>query len=179
MQTLMKCAALAAVVGLLMLNVSAQQAGPGLTDRADTTQNQYGARHSVHSMDKGIVRASDLIGMNVQNNAEEDLGEIEDLAIDPRTGKIEYAAVSMGGFLGLGDKLFAVPWTAIECRPEEGATAEAGEADKVAVLDVDKETLKNAEGFDQDNWPDMSNERWKQENDRHFQAKRPGQSVNQ
>jgi sporulation protein YlmC with PRC-barrel domain len=121
---------------------------------------------------KLIVRASEVIGMDVKNHADEDLGSIEDLAINPNTGEIVYAAVSLGGFLGVGDKLFAVPWSALECRTEESAATQLGaEPSRVAILNVDKESLQNAQGFDKDNWPNMADERWQQENDRHFQLK--------
>lgn len=122
---------------------------------------------------KAVVRASEIIGMDVTNNADEDLGSIEDLAINPNTGKIEYAAVSMGGFLGVGDKLFAVPWHAVECRSEEpGALQSGDEPDHIAVINVDKESLKNAEGFDQDNWPDMASDEWRSQNDQPYQSRR-------
>ena len=78
----------------------------------------------------------------------------------------------MGGFLGMGDKLFAVPWNAIECRPQEGETSTAEQADHVAIVNVSREQLKDSEGFDQDNWPDMANEQWRQINDRPYEARR-------
>jgi sporulation protein YlmC with PRC-barrel domain len=162
------------VLGLgIGAGIAQQQTLPqqGLTD-GQASQQDYQHSETAHTS-KAIVRASDVIGMDVTNNAKEDLGSIEDLAINPNTGKIEYAAVSLGGFLGLGDELFAVPWNAIECRPEEGTTSQAGEeADHVAVLNVDKESLKNAQGFNQDNWPNMADDNWRMENDRPYQSRR-------
>lgn len=61
-----------------------------------------------------------------------------------------YAVLSFGGFLGVGDKLFAVPWHALELDPDN----------KCFVLDVEKDRLKNAPGFDKDHWPSMADERW-------------------
>jgi len=179
-------AALAAVVGLLLGSVSAQP-----TDRQQNQlqqqeqkkpeqQNQVGQQQRQRDRQRtrspqtehSIVKASELIGMKVKNEKEE-LGYIEDLVIEPDSGKIEYVAVSIGGVLGIGDKLVAVPWKSIECRPEKGSSSEAGqEAEKIAMLNVEKEKLKNIEGFDQDNWPDMANSRWRQENDRQFQTSR-------
>ena len=63
--------------------------------------------------------------------------------IDTSKGKIAYAVVSFGGFLGIGDKYFAVPWEAFQVDRE----------DEDFVLNVDKEKLENAPGFDKDNWP--------------------------
>ena len=90
--------------------------------------------------------ASKLIGDPVVNLRGEDLGKIEDLVIDPNSGRVDYAVLSFGGFLGMGDKLFAVPLEAMKLSPE----------DKRFILDVDKERLKQAPGFDKDHWPDAS-----------------------
>ena len=67
--------------------------------------------------------------------------------LDTATGKVCYAVLSFGGVLGIGSKLFAVPWNALKLDTEE----------KHFVLNVDKERLENAPGFDKDNWPDMAN----------------------
>lgn len=112
-----------------------------------------------------IHRASALIGLEVQNPAGKDLGEIEDLTIDGKSGKVEYAAVSFGGFAGVGDKLFAVPWEAIQIKQMDPSQDEW-----VAIMDVSEQTLENAQGFDKDNWPNMADERWKMQNDRAFRA---------
>ncbi|MEO8190271.1 MAG: PRC-barrel domain-containing protein [Acidobacteriota bacterium] len=90
--------------------------------------------------------ATKLIGDPVVNRKGEDLGKIEDLVIDPTSGRIDYAVLSFGGFLGMGDKLFAVPLEAMKLSPE----------DKRFILDVDKERLKQAPGFDKDHWPEAS-----------------------
>ena len=79
----------------------------------------------------------------VINMVGEHLGKIEDLMIDLENGRVAYAILSFGGFLGLGNKLFAVPWEALAVRPHEHAF----------TLNVSKETLEKAEGFDKDNWP--------------------------
>ena len=83
------------------------------------------------------------------NLAGEDIGEIEELALDLESGQITYAILSFGAFLGIGgvgDKLFAVPWVSLRY-DEEG---------KVFVMKVNKELLEKAPGFDKENWPDLS-----------------------
>ena len=95
---------------------------------------------------RNTLSASTLIGDRVVNRQGEDLGKIEDLMIDPEQGRVGYAVLSFGGFLGMGDKLFAVPMQALKLSRE----------DKWFVLDVDKERLKNAPGFDKDRWPDIT-----------------------
>jgi len=102
-----------------------------------------------------IFRASALIGMNVQNSAEKELGEIHDITINGRTGKVEYAAISFGGFAGVGDKLFAVPWESMQLKQ----VGEPEDDKWVAVMNVTKETLEASEGFNKENWPEMADDR--------------------
>jgi sporulation protein YlmC with PRC-barrel domain len=113
---------------------------------------------------KGLAfRASTLTGMTVKNAAGKDLGTINDLVIDANTGKLRYAAVAYGGFLGVGDKLFAIPWSKFAVAGTTG--------DRYLVLNVDIETLKNAPGFDQDNWPDTADTAWAKQIDDYYHEK--------
>lgn len=91
-----------------------------------------------------VLSASTIIGDKVLNTAGEHLGNIKELMIDLDGGLIAYAVLSFGGFLGMGDKLFAIPWEALTVDTDN----------HTLILDVDKEVLKNAPGFDKDNWPD-------------------------
>jgi sporulation protein YlmC with PRC-barrel domain len=97
-----------------------------------------------------LMGANTLIGDKVVNGQGEDLGDIKEIMLDMRTGHVAYAVLSFGGFLGLGEKLFAVPWQALQLDT----------VDKCFVLNVDKDRLKNAPGFDPDAWPDMSDVQW-------------------
>lgn len=97
-----------------------------------------------------VVKASDVINVKVMNSAEEDLGKIEELIIDKTTGNVCYAVLSFGGFLGMGNKLFALPWNAIKYDNFN---------DKF-ILNISKEKLENAPGFDKNNWPNWSNREW-------------------
>ena len=106
----------------------------------------------------GIVDANKLIGCKVENSKGENLGKIESLALDLREGRIAYAVLSFGGFLGMGDKLFPVPMEAVSYRADEGK----------CILDVDKETLKNAPGYDRDNLPDVSDRVWRSQIFTHY-----------
>ena len=94
--------------------------------------------------------AETLIGNDVCNRNGDDLGDIKEIMLDTTTGKICYAVLSFGGVLGIGSKLFAVPWNALKLDAEE----------KHFVLDVDKDRLKNAPGFDKGNWPNMADKSW-------------------
>ena len=97
-----------------------------------------------------VLAASTLAGDQVQNSAGEDLGTVDEIMIDIPAGKVAYAVLSFGGFLGMGDKLFAVPWSALRVDEDR----------KHFILDVDKKKLENAPGFDKDNWPDMADTSW-------------------
>jgi sporulation protein YlmC with PRC-barrel domain len=91
-----------------------------------------------------VLSAAKIIGNKVVNREGEQLGNIKDLMIDLDDAQIAYAVLSFGGLLGLGDKLFAIPLEALTF----------GTEDHTVILDMDKEVLKNAPGFDKDHWPD-------------------------
>ncbi|MBQ5940259.1 PRC-barrel domain-containing protein [Massilia sp. AB1] len=97
-----------------------------------------------------LMGADTLIGDSVVNGKEENLGDIKEIMLDMQTGQVAYAVLAFGGFLGMGEKLFAVPWQALHLDT----------AHHRFVLNVDKERLKNAPGFDKDAWPDMSDVNW-------------------
>jgi sporulation protein YlmC with PRC-barrel domain len=97
-----------------------------------------------------LMGAGTLLGNDVYNQHDEDLGDIKEIILDMRSGKVSYAVLSFGGFLGMGEKLFAVPWDALTLDTEN----------KRFVLNVDKESLKDAPGFDKDKWPDMADRAW-------------------
>lgn len=94
-----------------------------------------------------VSRASKIIGTKVKNPNGENLGDIKDLVIDPERGQVVYGVVSFGGVLGVGDKLFAIPWDGLSWNRDK----------QYYILDLDKETLKKAPGFDKKHWPDTSN----------------------
>ncbi len=93
-----------------------------------------------------VMSAGTLAGDRVRNSVGEDLGKLEEIMLDVPTGRVAYAVLSFGGFLGMGTKLFAIPWEALTLN----------EADHEFILDVDKQRLENAPGFDKDSWPDMA-----------------------
>jgi sporulation protein YlmC with PRC-barrel domain len=103
-----------------------------------------------------IVRASTMVGADVHNRNDEDLGEIEDLVLDPQDGKVRYAVLAHGGVAGLGEKLFAIPWNAL-----------SGSDDKI-IVDITEEKLENAPGFDDEHWPDMANRSWGEDVHRYY-----------
>ena len=153
--------------------------GHAYTQGADGTSQPYEARkantdnQNAYADDqvtpKGLLRASELMNKAVYNNAEEQVGTIYDVVLDTNSGNIKYVAISTGGFLGVGDALHAVPWKALKCETQDG--------ERVAVLNVDSDTLSDAKGFDQENWPNMADRQWQQQNDRQYQSSRRGGGV--
>jgi sporulation protein YlmC with PRC-barrel domain len=97
-----------------------------------------------------LMGADTLLGNDVYNTAEEDLGDIKEFMIDMASGKVAYAVLSFGGILGMGDKLFAVPFAALKLDT----------VNKRFTLDVTKDAMKNAPGFDKDKWPTMADDSW-------------------
>ncbi len=89
-----------------------------------------------------------LTGKSVTNDIGQDLGKIEDIMIDLRSGRILYTVLSFGGFLGMGTKLFAIPWNAMSYSEEKDAI----------VVNVTRDQLDNAPGFDKDHWPSRPDE---------------------
>ena len=100
-----------------------------------------------------IMGADTLLGEDVYNAQNESLGDIKEFMLDMRTGKVAYAVLSFGGFLGMGEKLFAVPWGALKLDT----------VNKRFVLNVSKDRLEHAPGFDANRWPDMADETWASE----------------
>ena len=78
------------------------------------------------------------------------------------TGRIRYAAIAFGGFLGVGDKLFAVPFDALKVEQDPNLKA------RHFVLNIDKKTLENAPGFDKQEWLDFADPTFAESNNRHY-----------
>ncbi|AGX87526.1 PRC-barrel domain-containing protein [Candidatus Symbiobacter mobilis] len=97
-----------------------------------------------------LMGANTLLGNDVSNQNGESLGDIKEFMLDMATGRVAYAVLSFGGLLGLGDKLFAVPWGALTLDT----------INKRFTLNVSKDALKDAPGFNKDRWPSMSDKTW-------------------
>jgi hypothetical protein len=115
------------------------------------TRDNFGMyANSASGPGPALMGADTLLGNDVYNKADEDLGDIQEFMIDMATGKVAYAVLSFGGVLGMGDKLFAVPWAALTLDT----------VNKRFTLDVQQDALKEAPGFDKDRWPAMSDRTW-------------------
>lgn len=100
-----------------------------------------------------LMGTDTLIGKDVYNLEGDDLGVIKDIMLDMRSGRVIYAVLSCTTFFSLGEKLFAVPWRALTLDTEC----------KRFTLDIDRDRLKDAPGFDKNRWPDMADPHWQME----------------
>ncbi len=111
-----------------------------------------------YAPERAFYKVSDLVGLEVRDIRKEDaLGDLKEIVFESGTGKILYGALSFGGFLGFGEKLFAVPWDSIEL----ARRADTPEVEYLALrMEISEETLREAEGFPDDNWPTMADKRF-------------------
>lgn len=116
-----------------------------------TERDNYGM-YATHKKGPGpqLMGAGTLMGEEVYNLQNEHLGDIKEFMLDMRTGRVAYAVLSFGAFLGIGETLFAVPWNALTLDT----------VNKRFVLDASKDKLDKAPGFDQSDWPDMADSAW-------------------
>ena len=99
-----------------------------------------------------VCANENVIDKDVKNTAQEDLGTIKEVMLDKISGRVAYVVLESGTFLGMGGKLFAIPWHSITYDKNN----------ECFILNVDKDRLKDAPGFDKDHWPDMADRTWGQ-----------------
>jgi len=114
--------------------------------------NRTGINHEGPKANLPVKRltATTIIGDAIENHLGEDLGTIDNLMVNLHTGEIEYAVVAFGSFLGIGGKLFAIPFSELVLDPQKA----------VFVLNRDRAYLKAAPGFDQGHWPDTNDQKY-------------------
>ena len=108
------------------------------------------------------LSAHTLVGDKVLNHDNEEIGKVEEIMIDILTGRVAYVVVSFGGILGIGSKLFAVPWSVLRVNHDEACV----------ILDIPREQLEAAPGFDRDRWPSITDPVWRDEVDAYYRAPR-------
>lgn len=109
-------------------------------------------------MTPAILSSSTLSGDPIVDPEGNKLGTLKEIMLDITKGTVAYAVLARGGFGGMGEKLFAVPWRMIQIDGDE----------KRLIIDVEPEVLDDSPGFDPDNWPSFSDEAWQADVDRHF-----------
>lgn len=98
----------------------------------------------------GQVSAEQLIGKKVSDAQGEEIGEIKDVVVDLRNGRVHAAVLEFGGMLGVGEKNYAFPIN--QLKPGKGRGQ--------YTMNIDKRKLENAQGFAQNEWPAMDSEYW-------------------
>jgi sporulation protein YlmC with PRC-barrel domain len=113
-----------------------------------TKDNLTGVNHGALYSNTPLkyLTASSMIGEKVHNEKDQHLGEIKDIMIDITTGRIEYFVVVFGGFLGIGIKYFAIPFSLFRIDKDK----------RVFIFNRKKEELEKAPGFDMEHWPDTN-----------------------
>jgi len=108
-----------------------------------TGNNQLGANAN---RPVRVLTATSIIGDKVENITGENIGKIKDIMINLHDGKIEYVIIEFGGFLGVGEKLFAIPFAALKLNAK----------DQDFTLDAEKSFLERAPGFNPEHWPETN-----------------------
>jgi sporulation protein YlmC with PRC-barrel domain len=109
-------------------------------------QSHIGIKKEIIMTNQILMSASTLNGEDVKNVQGESLGHVKDIMIDTENNRVAYYVLSFGGVLGMGNKLFAIPPEAMRLNRN----------DECFILDIDKQRLDQANGFDKEEWPDMA-----------------------
>jgi sporulation protein YlmC with PRC-barrel domain len=134
-------------------NTSADAPRVEAQTHADADARQFKQEVRVENNVRPVNKAHNLVGMEIRNRQDEKLGEIKDLVLDLQSGKVAYATLAVGGFLGIGEKLIAVPTSALI--PSE-------HSDKYLIMDASRGEIVDAPGIPQTNWPDYRNPNFNQ-----------------
>lgn len=97
-----------------------------------------------------LIAANQVQGASVYDAKLEKLGSIEDVMIDKATGRIAYAVLSFGGFLGIGDRYYPLPWEKLSYNTEIGGY----------VVDIDRQVLEGAPSFTDQAAAGWNDEAW-------------------
>jgi sporulation protein YlmC with PRC-barrel domain len=121
--------------------------------RATTAQGSRivgSERRSTSGPGPEVMAASTLDSDKVLSVDGEEIGKVKEIMLDVQSGMVAYAVMSSGGFLGIGDKLLAIPWSALTLDTDR----------KCFLLPISAERVKHAPGFDKDHWPLMADPAW-------------------
>ncbi len=132
----------------------------GSEDQDETNTIRHGASVDINQSGPGprLMTADTLTGDKVVNRNDDDLGTLKEIMLDVVRGRIAYAVLATGGFMGIAEKLFAVPWNALTLDTER----------KCFILDVDKAVFETAPGFDKDHWPEAPDMTWHNQVHQHY-----------
>mgnify|MGYP000731257562 CR=1 FL=1 len=156
------CADTVASINELIENRSASAKDEGMTFGSWSEEEVERLKTAVPvSQRSKPLRAAAVVGADVRNMENEDLGEIQDVVMDPKTGDVAYAILAHGGFLGIAEKQIAVPWQQLKVTDNADTP--------IFVLDVSEEVLDEAPSFERDSWAEIDNAEWRKLNDSYYQ----------
>ena len=121
-----------------MDDVDQYRRAPTASDASEEARRARAAEGGAADLEHPLIPMKRVNGAQVFNQAGEEIGKIEDVAVDKRSGKVAYAILSFGGFLGLGEKHQPLPWSALNYDPDRGGY----------VIDVTEEFLRLAPKLD-------------------------------
>ena len=152
-------------ITLLVAGQGYPQTRPPVANNQPASASKPAAKsiQRIESKDQlGTWKGSQLIGAKVEDPSGKNIGKIEDVMVDS-SGRVQFGVLSFGGFLGVGEKWYAVPWNALHVeRAGDGMNV------KRIVLDVTKETLERAPSFTQDRWPDTRDPQWTRDTQKYW-----------
>ena len=161
--------AITAIMSSTTVFASSHSTGKSDTTKSKMNSNTMMVNIEAVTMHGGYsILGSNLIGMEIENSQGENLGEVKDIVLDSK-GKVRYVAVSYGGFMGMGDKMYAVPMEAFSLKREKGMFYD----DALLILNVTEDQLKNEKGFDNENWPNLDDETYRIDLDKRYNVQRP------
>jgi len=108
-----------------------------------------------------LVPCDVLVGELVVNRADEALGELAHLMVDMASGRVTHVVIARGGVLGLGERLHAIPWSAVALDGQR----------RCLVVDIARERIERAPGFDRSRWPSMSDPAWQRDIEGYYSGK--------
>lgn len=168
---------LLAFAGAAAADDAAKNKGASQAQSQPQAQQQSGASAGASGQQAGgqqsmsEMRASELKDKKVTDNQGEDIGEISEVVVDLQSGKVHAAVLEFGGFLGLGEKHYAFPVSDLQ----------PGKDRNKLSLNIDKDKLKNAEGFAKGQYPEMDDDYWGRIGSKQSSAgsgAQPGQKAN-
>jgi sporulation protein YlmC with PRC-barrel domain len=110
----------------------------------NSTGNNHTGNHANHPV--RILTASSIIGNKVYNKTGDDLGKIMDIMLNVDDRNIEYVIIAFGGFMGMRQKYFAVPFEALILDADQ----------QIFIIDQNIESFENHPGFDKGHWPEAN-----------------------
>ena len=102
----------------------------------------------MENLSNNIVRTADVIGKKIIGINQDALGKVEELVLDKQNGMVRYAVLARGGFMGIGSEFYAIPWAVLEYCTENSAFK----------VNISKDEIEKAPGFNKDSWPDFADQ---------------------